>query len=327
MRALQIEAFGAAAEKLKCVTMDPLPLPEGMIRVHILASPINPADLNWVEGTYGTRPALPAVPGTEAVGKVVESRAPSVAVGERVILLSYAHGWQQQRVIDPREVLAVPKTLPVSDAAMLKVNPATAWRMLHDFVNLAPGAVLVQNAGNSGVGRCVIQIARACGWRSISFVRNPEMAAELRDLGGDLICTDDESGKQRALEYLHQRGERALLALNAVGGESALRQFDLLADGGVQVTYGAMGRRPVSVPNKFLIFRDVSCRGFWLSRWLSYASQAEIKAMYEKLIELMLAGTLRQPVDRMMPLSDFAHALDRLQAPDRRGKVIFVPDV
>jgi trans-2-enoyl-CoA reductase len=326
--ALQIREFGKASEVLEWeenVTAARV-LDEDEVRVKILASPINPADLNWIEGTYGTRPVLPAVPGTEAVGEVVESRVPSLVVGTRVILLSYAHGWQQQRVLHRHEVLPVPKELSIFDAAMLKVNPATAWRMLHDFVNLPKGAVLLQNAANSGVGRCVIQIARACGWRTINFVRNPETMTELQELGADLVCTDDEEGKQRALAYLNQHGERAMLAFNAVGGESAMRQFDLMKDGGVQVTYGAMGRRPVSVPNQFLIFRDVCCRGFWLSRWLSQASAAEITVMYEKLMELILMGGLKQPVDRMLPLSDFAYALERLKASDRRGKVLFVPD-
>jgi trans-2-enoyl-CoA reductase len=220
----------------------------------------------------------------------------------------------------------VPQELSVADAAMLKVNPATAWCMLHDFVNLPQGAVLVQNAANSGVGRCVIQIARACGWRTINFVRNQELVTELHELGADLVCSDDEAGKQQAWEYLSRRDERAMLALNAVGGESAMRQYDLLDDGGVQVTYGAMGRRPVSVPNKFLIFRDICCRGFWLSRWLSRASFPEVVVMYEKLTELILMGGLKQPVDRMVPLSDFPHALERLRAPDRRGKVLFLPN-
>lgn len=326
MKALQIRDFGAAGEMLECVQLQSLALGEGMIRVKILASPINPADLNWIEGTYGTRPVLPAVPGTEAVGEVVESRTNSVHVGAKVILLSYAHGWQQERVLQPDEIFPVPSKLSIPDAAMLKVNPATAWRMLHDYQNLPLGSVIVQNAANSGVGRCVIQIARACGWRTINMVRNQETIGELQGLGADLVCTDDEAGKQQASDYLNRHGERSMLAFNAVGGESAMRQFDLMEDGGVQVTYGAMGRRPVSVPNKFLIFRDLCCRGFWLSRWLSRASSAEITLMYGKLTELMLMGKLKQPVDGMWPLSDFADALSRVSAPDRRGKVLFVPN-
>lgn len=325
MKALQVRQFGQASDVLEYVDLRPSPLGEGMVRVNLLASPINPADLNWIEGTYGTRPILPAVPGTEAVGEVVESDCASLACGTKVMLTSYAHGWQEQRVVPAHDLLPLSPELSIADAAMLKVNPATAWRMLHDFAEMPTGAVIVQNAANSGVGRCVIQIARVCGWHTINFVRNRDSISELRALGGDLVCADDETGKQEALEYLTARNERAALALNAVGGESAMRQFDLLAEGAVQVTYGAMGRRPVSVPNKFLIFRDLTCRGFWLSRWLSRATAAEIGEMYEKLIEMILSGGLKQPVDRMVPLADFADALERQHSPQRHGKLLFVP--
>lgn len=325
MSALVIRQFGAAADVLE---RDDAPVPQigpGEVRVRILAAPINPADLNWIEGTYGTRPTLPATPGTEAVGEVIESHAAPLAVGTRVIFLSYAHGWQTQRVVRADELLAVPADLPVADLAMLKVNPATAWRMLHDFTKLSPGDVIVQNAANSGVGRCVIQIAHALGLRTINLVRQVALADELYACGADLVCSDDEAGKEMASAYLREQGMRASLALNAVGGESALRQLDLLEEGGTQVTYGAMGRRPLTIPNKFLIFRDIRFRGFWLTHWLAQASPSEIAGTYASLLDLLRGGRLQQPVDSQHSLSAFPQALQRLHASDRRGKILFTP--
>lgn len=327
VKLLEIGEFGAAAEVLRLGTAAGVEtLREGEVRVKMLASPINPADLNWMEGTYGSRPELPAVPGTEAVGVVVESRCERFAPGARVIFLSYAHGWQEERVVMGDEVWEVPGDLPVTDLAMLKVNPATAWRMLHDFVALAGGDVVLQNAANSGVGRCVIQIGRALGLRVLHFVRRSEVMEELRALGAEFVFLDHEEGKREALAMMAAWGVRAKLALNAVGGESAMRQFDFLEAGAVQVTYGAMGRRPVTVPNKFLIFRDVMCRGFWLSRWMQRASAGEVERMYGGLLGLMSEGKLRQAVDSVHLLADYRVALERLKAPDRCGKVLFVAE-
>lgn len=328
VRALEMEAFGAAKDVLRLVERagPAVDLQEDEVRVRILASPINPADLNWIEGTYGHRPDLPAVPGTEAVGEVVESRHASLAVGTRVMFLGYAHGWQDERIVKGSELCAVPTELAVTDLAMLKVNPATAWRMLQDFTRMQAGDVVVQNAANSGVGRCVIQIANALGLRGVHFVRRRELIEELRELGAEHVFVDDESGKAEAMELLSLWGKKASLALNAVGGESAMRQFDFLAEGSVQVTYGAMSRRPVTVPNKFLIFRDISCRGFWLSRWLDQAAPPEIGAMYAQLIEWIRAGKLVQAVDRVYEWAEYPQALERLKAPDRNGKVLFVAE-
>jgi mitochondrial enoyl-[acyl-carrier protein] reductase / trans-2-enoyl-CoA reductase len=327
VKSLEIGEFGAAGEVLRLArAAGAEALREGEVRVNILASPINPADLNWIEGTYGSRPELPAVPGTEAVGEVVESRCERFAPGARVIFLAYAHGWQEERVVAGDALWKVPGDLKVTDLAMLKVNPATAWRMLQDFVKLEAGDVVLQNAANSGVGRCVIQIGRALGLRVLHFVRRSEVMAELRELGAEFVFLDDEAGKQEALALMVEWGVKAKLALNAVGGESALRQLDFLEEGAVQVTYGAMGRRPVTVPNKFLIFRDVSCRGFWLSRWMQRASADEVGAMYGQLLELMREGKLRQAVDSVHGLADYRAALERLKAQDRCGKVLFVAE-
>jgi len=317
-----IREFGQAAKVLEWVNKEDLCCAEGALRVRMLASPINPADTNWIEGTYGTRPALPEVPGTEGVAEVMESRAAGFAVGDRVIFLDYAHGWQESRVVAAADVLRVPSDGNVLDLAMLKVNPATAWLMLERARSMDKPLVL-QNAANSGVGRCVIQIARARGWRTVNFVRNVELAAELLDLGADAVFSDDEAGLQAAKLWLQQENEEIFLALNAVGGESAVRQLNLLADGATQVTYGAMGRRPVTVPNQFLIFRDMRFEGFWLSRWMKEASRDEMTAMYEELVTMMQKGQLRQAVDSVHALADFAAAFARQTAADRRGKVLF----
>ena len=325
MSALVIDRFGNASDCLQMIDSPAGRCRDGDVRVRMLASPINPADLNWMEGTYGKRPDLPATPGTEAVGEVIESCSAHFSPGQKVIFLGYAHGWQQQRVVSAAELLEVPDDVAIADLAMLKVNPATAWRMLHDFTLLKPGDIVLQNAANSGVGRCVIQIARSLGLRTINFLRRENLHEELKSLGADLVCSDDDEGKQWAAAYLEQEGKKAALALNAVGGDSALRQLELLDDGATQVTYGAMARRPLKIPNQFLIFRDISIRGFWLSRWLAQATRPETAGMYQNLIDFIREEKLRQPVDRTYALRDFAHAIERVHAADRDGKVLFLP--
>lgn len=327
MSALVIRSFGSPLSVLEHHRNEEIAeLADGELCLKILASPINPADLNWIEGTYGKKPDLPATPGTEAVAEVVASRDAAFPVGMRVIFLDYAHGWQSQRVVRAQGLLPVPADLPWAELAMLKVNPATAWRMLHDFVMLQTGDVVVQNAANSAVGRCVIQLAHALGLRTFNFVRDPEQAKELRELGADAIFRDDAEGQQQALEALRAEGRMARLALNAVGGESALRQCDLLADGAMQVTYGAMSRRPLTIPNKHLIFRGLRFSGFWLSQWLAAAAASEVETMYGALIDFMRRGQLRTAIDGVYALEDFAAALTRLTASDRRGKILFAPD-
>ncbi|RYG32375.1 MAG: hypothetical protein EON93_11335 [Burkholderiales bacterium] len=75
MNALRFHEFGKPAEVLRLESLELSPLADGEVRLKILAAPVNPADLNLIEGTYGVKPELPAVPGIEGCGEVAESRS------------------------------------------------------------------------------------------------------------------------------------------------------------------------------------------------------------------------------------------------------------
>jgi NADPH:quinone reductase-like Zn-dependent oxidoreductase len=298
-------------------------LDPGNVLVRILAAPMNPADLNIIEGTYGVRPPLPTTPGIEGCGVVEVSNSADFEEGDRVIFLRRASTWASHTTVPGESLFKLPAGIDPLQAAMLKVNPATAWRLLHGFGEVEKGGWIAQNAGNSAVCRCVIQLARDLGIRTISFVRRPELFEELRQLGADQVFLDDETGYASAKEVLG--GANATLAFNAVGGDSALRLMKLLRENGSHITYGAMGRKPLTVPNGLLIFRDIQVRGLWVSRWIENAPRDEVHGVYENLAARVAAGTLVQHVDSTYPLEAYRDALCRLEAPERSGKVLFVP--
>ena len=295
----------------------------GEVLVRILAAPINPADLNTIEGTYGVKLSLPATPGIEGCGIVEASNSADFSEGDHVIFLRRASTWASHTTVPGDALFKLPQGIDPLQAAMLKVNPATAWQLLHGFGALKQGEWIVQNVGNSAVGRCVIQLARDLGIRTISFVRRAELFGELRELGADQVFLDDDDGLASAKEILG--GANAALAFNAVGGDSALRLMKVLRESGSHITYGAMGRKPVTIPNGLLIFRDIQVRGLWVSRWIENAPLEEVHAVYENLAARVVAGKIVQPVDSTFPLEKFQEAFARLDAPERSGKVLFVP--
>ena len=286
-------------------------------RVRFLAAPINPADINVIEGKYPIRPALPGVPGVEGVGVVEEVGAEvrNVKVGDRV-LLPHGYGtWREVGVADAGELCVVPDDIPVEQAAMAKINPATALRMLRDFVDLQPGDWVAQNAANSGVGRAAIQIAHSTGLRTVNLVRRAELIEDLQSQGADIVCV--EGLESPAWPTPIQ------LALNAVGGESALRLANALAPSGTLVTYGAMARQPLRIPNGLLIFQDLRWRGFWISNWYRSTPPEAHRAMFAELFDLMRRGILHTPVERIYPLEDVTGALAHAAQGGRSGKILF----
>ena len=319
---LVFKQTGKPAEVLELAAFSPKSPAPGEVLVRMLAAPINPADLNTVEGTYGVKLELPAVPGIEGCGVVEESADGDFQRGDHVMFVHRSATWATHTTVAAETLFKLPPDIDPMQAAMLKVNPATAWRLLH-FEKLAPGDFIVQNAGNSAVSQCVIQLARDLGIRTVSFVRRAELFEELRALGADHVFLDDDDGHAAAKSALG--GAKAALAFNSVGGDSALRLMKLLREGGSHITYGAMGRKPVTVPNGLLIFRDIRVRGLWVTRWIERAPAEEIRAVYQDLAERVATGKLKQAVDGGFPLEEFRDALARLEAPDRAGKVLLVP--
>jgi NADPH:quinone reductase-like Zn-dependent oxidoreductase len=301
-----------------------LPEPtDGQALVKILASPINPADINTIQGVYGIRPELPAVPGMEGCGQVEACPGGELPVGRKVIFLRKGGAWADRAIIAVDDLVEVPDEMDPRQAAMLAVNPLTALRLLEGFADLKPGDWLVQNAANSNVGRCVIQLARARGVSTINLVRRKSLVAELEGLGGDLVLLDDGQMVAEALEKTD--GRRPKLALNAVGGDSALRQMDLLEREGVHVTYGAMSRQSLKVPNKFVIFKQLTITGFWVTQWQEQASREEVRAAYYSLAQQVVSGSLQQAVDSTFGLEEARAACLRAQEESRSGKVLLVP--
>jgi NADPH:quinone reductase-like Zn-dependent oxidoreductase len=312
--------FGQPEEVLELVEVDAPAAGKGEALVRVLASPINPADINYVQGVYGVRPDLPAVPGMEGCGEVLECPAGEFSPGDRVVFLRKGGAWATETVVPADQLVPVPVEADPVQAAMLAVNPLTALRMITGFGALQAGDWLVQNAANSNVGRCVIQLAKLREIRTINLVRRAELRDELTGLGADVVLVDEGGMVDAALEA--SGGVRPKLALNAVGGDSALRLMDLLGLRGTHVTYGAMSRQSLKVPNKFLIFKELTLTGYWVTKWLEEAGREEVLAAYAELAEQVARGALRQAVDREYPLEEARDACRRAQEGGRNGKVV-----
>ena len=322
IRAIIIREHGEPQAVAKLEMID-LPAPgAGEVRVRVKFSPINPADINVIEGKYPIRPELPGTPGVEGVGVVGECGAgvSGFAEGDAVLLPHRFGAWREAGNANAADLVKVAAGVPLEQAAMLRINPATALVMLRDFVPLQPGEWIVQNAANSAVGRCVIRLARHFGWRTVNVVRRTELVDELKAEGADAVLVE---GEKSSAEIKSATGGAPIrLALNAVGGDSATRIAGALAPGGTIVTYGAMARQPLKVPNGQLIFQDIAWRGFWITRWYERAGETAAAALLAELASLAAGGVVATPVEAVYPLDQIADALAHAQRPQRGGKVL-----
>lgn len=327
MRAVRFSEFGEPVDVLSAETL-PSPAPgEGEVLLRMRARPVNPSDLSMLRGRYGQLPALPATPGMEGMGEVraLGPGVNSVPVGRRVVPLGVSPGtWAELMVVPAARLLPVPDGVSDEAAAQLVVNPLSAWVLVVDELDLQPGEWLLQNAAGSTLGRVVIQLARARGFRTINVVRRAEQGEELLALGADeVIVTDHEDVEERVREIT--AGEGVGKAIDAVGGELAGRIAAALAPRGTLITYGRLsGAASVPVDSRLQIFAGTTVRGFWLVRWFQEVPPAHVERTIATVLGLIAEGVVDPPVEARYDLADVREAVAHSERPGRSGKVLLV---
>lgn len=268
-------------------------------------------------GKYGVNPELPFIPGNEGVAEVLTcgTNVKNVIPGDRVIPFEPGMGtWRTHAIFPGNKLYKVPRNVEHIDAATITVNPSTAYRMLHDFVKLNAGDTIIQNGANSGVGQAVIQLCKLWGINSVNVIRDrpnvDELKNALKAFGATEVLTEEEIRTTKLFKSGTLAAPR--IAFNCVGGKSALNIMRHLATNGVLVTYGAMSREPLTIPNSAVIFKDIAFRGFWMSKWSKEHSDEERQQMYNELFKYMACEELQPAIHKFIPLAEYADALAKL---------------
>lgn len=316
------EQFGNPAEVLKVIEVESPALGDGEARAQVLRAPINPSDLIQIAGEYGVKPQLPAVAGNEGIGRVVEVNGSELSVGQLVLLPTGAGTWVSEVVAPASHFIPLPEG-DVDQLSMLLVNPATAFLLLQEFVDLQQGDWVIQSAANSGVGGYVVQLCKARGINLINVVRRETAVDGLRQLGAEHVLVDGTDLSRRVRQI---SGGRMRLALDAVAGETFGRLAETLERGGTIVNYGAMSMQPAQMAAGAMIFSDITARGFWLVNWFEKVSKSKRMETYQELTKLVLTGALHAPIDRHFALEDVADAAAYTWAGKRSGKVLLAPN-
>lgn len=323
-----------------------------LLTIKFLASPINPADINQIQGVYPTKPSWTtslgtphniAVGGNEGVAEVISKggNVKGIEKGDWVIFKKQGFGtWRThaQTTVDNLVVIKNKDGLSPEQVGTVSVNPCTAYRMLKDFVNLKPGEWFIQNGANSGVGRAAIQLGKLWGYKSINVVRkredgHEELVQDLKRLGADVVVTDEELSskdfRDKLKEFTDGGREPVRLGLNCVGGALVNNMAKYLAPSSPMVTYGAMSKQPVNLPMGLLIFKDISFQGFWVSRW-SDKNLEEKNACVHEILDLTREGKFQ---DIPMQAVNWSHGTKQDELVDavqgtlsgyRSGKGIFM---
>ena len=328
MKAVSFARFGLGSEVAELSELpEPAAPGSGEALVEIEAAPINPSDLLHFAGRYGAAPpALPAFAGGGVVGRVLACGAgvKTPVVGDRVLLVATQRNSWRQRLLWPVDKLVVLPQADAVDLALLSANPPTALLMLKNFVDLKSGDWVMQNAANSSVGVSLIQIARNMGLKTVNVVRRESLIGHLGGFGADATLVDGPDLRERVAAAVGNGKIR--LGIDAVAGVATRRLANCVTDGGVVVNYGLLSGAPCEMDAGDVVFRDVALRGFWYSRWMGQAQPAAVRALFDQLVAMLKAGTLKVPVEATYPMARIREALAHAEREGRMGKVVLLPN-
>lgn len=362
-KALVYSTYGEPKTALKLHTYSLSPPTSTKVTLRMLAAPVNPADVNQIQGSYPTKPELTstlgtsgpsAVGGNEGVAEVIATGAnvKTLDHGDWVVMRRSNMGtWRTHLQADEGEVMKIDKAdregLSPLQIGTASVNPITAYRMLIDFAQwefrggIGEGEWFVQNGANSAVGRAAIQLARAWGLKSLNVVRErqgwEQVKTELENLGATRVITDTELTSSREFHEKHlpcwtnDGREPIRLALNCVGGKPATALAKLLDPDCHMVTYGAMSRQPTQLPASLLIFQNVTMSGFWLTRWGNKHPGLKRQTLND-IVQMMRRGSLTAgPFEEIKwhddtKIDELAQLVQTTLQGGRKGKAVFVFD-
>jgi NADPH2:quinone reductase len=321
VRAWRVAEFGPAWEVLHRVDDAPVPEPgPGEVRVRVLAAGLNFPDLLMCAGTYQERPPLPFTPGLEVCGDVVAAGpgAP-YGVGERVIGAPLPAGALADEAV-LAAAFAVPREMPVAEAAALFVTYQTAHFGLHRRANLRPGEVLLVHAGASGTGSAAIQLGRAAGATVLATAGGPTKTAVCRELGADAVI--DYSSEDVVAAVKDATGGRgADVIWDPVGGAVFEASRRCIAFEGRLVVVGFASGEIGQVPANHALVKNYSIVGL---HWGLYRRRAPelIAQVHDELLKLYADKSIKPLVGQVRPMAEAREAYADLAARRAIGKIV-----
>lgn len=293
-------------------------LKKNEVLVNFRASPINPSDLMVIKGLYPLKHTFPDIGGNEGAGYVLEC-GPGVTKlkpGDLVIPVEFGLGtWCNLGICDESKLIRLNPKLSVELASVIDVNPCTAYLLLRKFVDLKPGDCVIQNGATSTAAIYLMQMCKLMGVNSINLFRardTPEKTEATRkalmEYGATLAVTEEEL---KGMKDLSKYGP-ICIGYDCLGGEPALTILDHLKPSGTFVNYGGMLGKPIPVHVKYLIFKDIHMRGFWLSgRENAPGNMKKRMEMLNEISTWMIEGKIKPAPAEMVPYTEWKSAISR----------------
>ncbi|WP_291374422.1 zinc-binding dehydrogenase [Acinetobacter sp. UBA6720] len=317
--------FGEPVDVLEAADM-PMPEPKaGEVRIKMILSPMHNHDVWTVRGSYGYKPALPAIGGSEAVGVVdaLGEGVQGVSLGQRVAVAAVHGSWAEYFIAPAHGIVPLTDTIEDETAAQLIGMPISAL-MLLEFVDLKADQWMIQNTANGAVGKTVAMIAAARGQKVIHLVRRTEAVAEMHALGIQNVVATDQADWKAQVKAIHAN-QPLMVGVDSIGGKASGEMLALLSENSLLVSFGSMSGEVMQISSGDLIFKQATVKGFWASVVNKELSSERKKALIVELLTLAAQKKLLLPVEGVFSFTQIKDAALKATQGARQGKVLLKP--
>jgi NADPH:quinone reductase-like Zn-dependent oxidoreductase len=282
MKAVVLHEYGGP-DKLKWEDVDDPKPGEREVLVRLTATSVNPVDYKMRSGEAKERfpVEFPGIIGRDISGVIRElgPRVKGFAPGDRVMAFGN-HAYAELVVVKADTLALVPDGLDPVEAAALPLVTLTGEQLISRGTKIQVGQTVLVSGAAGAVGRSAVWTAKKAGATVIAGVRRKQLK-EAAALGADTVLALDDKDAMAELGFVDA-------VADTVGGETAQMLIAKVKQGGV---FASVLGPPANAKMHPTVHVE--------------AVRAEPDAAaLRTLAEDVVAGKLKIPIDRMIPLAD-----------------------
>lgn len=294
------------------------------VRIKVRYAGVNWGDVQKRKGVYPGQIAYPAIIGLEVSGHIdaLGAEVRGLRKGQPVAAITGPEmlgGYADHCVVPANYVIGLPDGISLELGAAMPAAAITAWHLLHTAHHLRRGEIVLIHAIGGAVGLMLTQFAVARGAVVIGTVGSAAKTARPLDYGAHHVI--DRSCEDFVAEVMRLTDGRGVdLVIDSLGADILERSFDALRPFGKIINIGEAAGDPHFDIRAKLYQRSTSLSGFEFlhARPGSPAWRRGIKAILTRLKE----GSLRMPIEAVIPLREAARAHRLLESRQVSGKLL-----
>ncbi|NOX85376.1 MAG: zinc-binding dehydrogenase [Chlorobi bacterium] len=313
---------------LKVVDKD-IPEPgkdEVLVKLH--AAAVNPSDIAFIQGGYNIVKPLPATPGFEGSGTIVEAASGlKNLIGKKIscfVQNDEGGTWSEYFTVHKDDLILLDDRMDMDQAACFTVNPFTGYGLIN-IALMRESTAVIQNAAGGQVPGFVRTLAKENGMEVINIVRKPATAERLVKEGCKHVLTEQDADFKEKLKTL-ARELNATTAFDAVGGVLSGNIFNAMPGDSELVVYGGLSGKPMSgIDTMDVIFNDKIVSGFNLIDWKNELDKNEFVEIVEELQQKFINGEMKTNIRESIQFEDIVRGLKEYIGNMSSGKILIKP--